>query len=173
MSSFALLECNIFLCQDENKSEASQNRQRIQVMRGHLQGNQSKQNRQRLQSELEKQILITYRQSLVHKARPMPSYKFFVPKRNLKPLTVPLSPNLTAKRKQLSQKNASVNSPFFLLHTKPDLSDLEVAKMSPDTEGGSFLDYSCKSEDLRPIERDSITINDGSISDDETKEEMQ
>ena len=170
-----MLKYNIFCFQDESKSEASQNRQKIQVSRGQLQGNQFKHHHQRFRSELEKiekQVLKTYRQSLVHKARPMPSYKFFIPKRNLKPLTVPLSPNLTAKRRQLSLKNASANSPFYLLHTKPDLTNLEVAEMSPDTEGGSFLDYSSKKEDSQPIERD-ITFNVSDDDDSEVKEEMR
>ena len=143
-------------------------------MHGQAQGSQSKHNTcQRFQSEwkkMEKQALKMYRQGLVHKARPMPAYKFFVPKLNLKPLTIPRSPNLAGKRKQ---RYTSADSSFYLLPTPLELSlSFDVSQLSLDTEGGSFLDYSGHVE---ANENDCVNVNIDTTSNsvDETEEDMQ
>ena len=111
--------CNFGLCllchQSEDKSAISkaQASQRNQVIHDKTPGNQTRQNYHKFHmshdewQRLEKQTMARYRQSLVHKARPMPDYKFFVPKRNLKPLTTPISPNLPGKK---IRNNYSTNS---------------------------------------------------------------
>ena len=117
---------------------------------------------------MEKEALRKYRKSLVHKARPMPAYKFFVPKPNLKPLTVPRSPNLAGKKRQMLRGNTSADPSYFLLPTPSDLCSFETLEMSLDTEGGSFLDYSSRTEPLQA--NDCVTVN---ASVDETEEDMQ
>ena len=137
--------------------------QRYQVLHNQAQA------KQRFRSELEnieKRILKKYRQSLVHKARPMPAYKFFVPKLNLKPLTVPESPNLTEKRRRILQRYIADPSSYSL-STPSDLPAIEESEISPHTEGGSFLNYS---ENLQGNERDGTTVNSGT---DETEDDIQ
>jgi len=48
--------------------------------------------------DLEKKTMKEYRKGLVHKARPMPIYNFFIPQPSSKILTSPKSPNI-AKQK--------------------------------------------------------------------------
>lgn len=127
---------------------------------------------------MERQTLKTYRQSLVHKARPMPVYKFFVPQLDLKQITIPKSPNFAWKKRQVLQKCASTESPYSL----PDPLDMQssyigAAEMSPES-GGSFLDlspsfpepldpnFSSQTESTEESKDDETTV-------DETVENMQ
>lgn len=82
----------------------------------------------------------------------MPTYNFFVPKQANKPLTIPKSPNFALKERQSLQRRINT---FYLL---PELS-FEAMQMSPDTDGGSFLDTSTQTNNLNP-EEDYTTTND-------------
>ena len=154
----------------------SQNREKFQRFQGlHGQAQGSHNPYQRFQSEwekMEKEALKKYRKSLVHKARPMPAYKFFIPKPNLKPLTIPKSPNLAGKRRQILQRYTSADSSYFLLPTPSELSSFETLDISLNTEGGSFLDYSGRVEILQTRENDCVTSNNDTTVD-ETEEDLQ
>lgn len=115
--------------------------------------------------KLERQTLKSYRQGLIHKARPMPTYKFFVPKPNLKPLTIPKSPSFIGKKRKQTLQRCTSADPFYLLPIASDLPSLEVSQFSPATDGGSFLDYSIQNENIQ--ENANCTTND------ETEEDMQ
>ena len=90
-----------------------------------------------IKSELDKserRIVKEYRKTLVHKARPMPQYNFFVPQPSSKLLTIPRSPNFIKP-----PKKSAKNKPTTPEYSLPELPSYSI---SPTTDGGSFLDYS-------------------------------
>ena len=95
----------------------------------------------------------------------MPTYKFFVPKPNLKPLTIPKSPNFVRKKRQQSLERCSSADPFYLRTITSDLPSFEVSQLSLATDGGSFLDYS--------IQNENVQENEDRTTNDETEEDMQ
>jgi len=106
----------------------------------------------------ERRIVKEYRKTLVHKARPMPQYKFFVPQPSLKMLTIPRSPNFIKPPKK-STKNKPATPEY-------SLPELPSYSLSPTTDGGSFLDYSTdaqwdrevyNSSSITPTARDDLT----------------
>jgi len=80
--------------------------------------------------KVERRVIKEYRKTLVHKARPMPQYKFFIPKPSSRPLTIPRSPNFPKPKN--SSKNETTTSEYSL----PELSSHDI---TPTTDGGSFL----------------------------------
>lgn len=110
--------------------------------------------------KMEREMLAKYRRSLVHKARPMPIYKFFVPKPNLKPLTIPKSPNFSSKKIRTLQRRGSPEPHYSL-----NMPSFEDTPLLVNSEGGSFLDYSNQTFE-NSQESLSTTFND------ETEEDM-